>query len=72
MIPVCKHPKTITIVADNHRFAPVCVSVYESVCRRGFCTRVGVEVHKHTHTFQGNVLEIPEPLRMAALFLLLN
>ena len=50
MTPVCKHPKTITIVADNHRFAPVCVSVCESVCRRDFCTSVGVGVHKHTHT----------------------
>lgn len=74
-IPVCKHPKTITIVADNwtadlHLF----VYLHTSLCGRACRTSFYLNVHKCTLTHVSCVwlLEIPEPYRKAALFLLLN
>lgn len=85
MILVCKHEKTITIVADKQtrgscRFAPVYVTVHLCVCER-VCWRsfpspfVSWNAQKHTRTcFQACaiLLEIPEPCSPASLFLLFN
>lgn len=57
MIPVCKHPKTITIVTDNrqrvatdlHLFIYLCTFCLW-VCWRAFYTTVCLQVQKHTLT----------------------
>lgn len=54
---VCKHPKTITIVADNRRGVTTCLCICVRVC---VCWRALVRAFvskctsTHSHTFQGN------------------
>lgn len=71
-IPVCKHSKTISIVADNKWLQSICtcLCICMQACMRE-CWRACYTVSKCTNTHT-QLLEIPESHRKAALFLLLN